>query len=122
MRKFRIGLVFVILGIMAVLAFACGGEEQEEVSKTEDQPADSLTIELVGEEGKTVVDILALRYRTRITSGPRGVFVREIDGVANGGGYFWLYSVNGEMATVASDQYTVSDGDIIRWHFRKSGS
>jgi hypothetical protein len=81
-----------------------------------------VTIELVGEEGKAVIDILALRYATRITSGPRGSFVREIDGVANGGGYYWVYSVNGEMAKVSADQRITSDGDVIRWHFRKSGT
>ena len=122
MKKFGFGLVTVILGAVALMALSCGGDKQEEAGESESHPADSVTIVLAGEEGRTVVDILALHHRTRILSGPRGVFVREVDDVANGGGYFWLYSVNGEMATVSADQYTTSTGDVIRWHFRKSGT
>lgn len=35
----------------------------------------------------------------------------------------WMYYVNGEKASVGSDQYVLQDGDVITWHYtREMGS
>ena len=45
-----------------------------------------------------------------------GAFVDSIDGIENGRDeHHWSYYVNGEYGTVASDRYTVEDGDTVRW-------
>ncbi len=48
-----------------------------------------------------------------------------IDGVTNesGGGESrnWIYRVNGKLATVSFDAYTLVPGDVILWRFEKYG-
>lgn len=45
------------------------------------------------------------------------VFVTSIANVSNDAdqGLWWQYWVNGEVGSVAANQYTVEDGDLIEW-------
>jgi len=46
----------------------------------------------------------------------RGAFVTEVDEEANvAGDWYWMYRVNGEIATVGCDQRMLQPFDIVQW-------
>jgi Domain of unknown function (DUF4430) len=57
------------------------------------------------------------------TGSGEAAMLTAIDGVANeaGGGESrnWIYRVNGKLATVSFDAYTLELGDVILWRFEK---
>ena len=83
---------------------------------------DSLTIELLGADSVSVLDLLVAEHEVDMIGGSQGAFVRGIDSIANSAACAWVYSVNDSMAQVAADKYLTSDGDRIVWHFRRIGS
>ncbi len=73
--------------------------------------------------GETVLDVLkrALKEQNIVLSEKRG-YVRSINGLSEklrGEQSFpqsgWLYQVNGEFPSVASDQYKLKTGDRVEW-------
>lgn len=47
-----------------------------------------------------------------------GIFIDEINGQKAGSGKYWIYSVNGEEATVGISNFILKDGDIINWELK----
>jgi hypothetical protein len=113
--------------ISAALLFgSCSGNNEpadRDVNELSGVPAapDSIVIELIGVDSVSVFELLQAEHEIEYRSTAAGKIVTEIDDVAVGGGYFWLYSVNDSLATVACDIYRTSDGDRVRWHFREIG-
>jgi hypothetical protein len=48
-----------------------------------------------------------------------GVFVKSLGGYESSSEMAWIYFVNGESGTIASDQYQLKEGDIVEWRFIK---
>lgn len=123
----KAGIFVACLGSL-LLPLACGQKAEHDTSRdsrsttdiTAGQP-DSLIIELTGADSATVFDLLRAHHEVDYRSSAMGVMVTAIDSVSNGSGYFWMYSVNDSMATVACDKYTTSAGDVVRWYYRKAG-
>lgn len=49
-----------------------------------------------------------------------GKYVEVIDGLANGAygdASGWVYTVSGEEAVVACDDYKLEDGDSVQWSY-----
>jgi hypothetical protein len=48
-----------------------------------------------------------------------GVFVEELDGVSNspGSSNYWMYYLNGSLASLGASSQTISNGDAILWRF-----
>jgi hypothetical protein len=46
-----------------------------------------------------------------------GVLVESIGGIKNSQDQAWIYFVNDQAGEVASDQYELSDGDMIEWRY-----
>jgi hypothetical protein len=83
------------------------------------QPEDSIVIWLVGTDSATAFHLLLQSHRVDYSATAGGVFVRGIDTVSNSSDFFWIYSVNDSVPQVACDRYHVSDGDTVRWHYRR---
>lgn len=52
-------------------------------------------------------------------------YLTAIDGVTSnqdGNGYYWVYYVNGVMATVGFGEYTLSDNDSVAWDYKHFSS
>lgn len=47
-----------------------------------------------------------------------GVFVTSINGIEQGGGKYWIYSINGQDATVSADTYKCKSGDMVSWQLK----
>ncbi len=83
--------------------------------------ADSLVLEMDGIDSLSVLDVLQKSHAVRHMTSLKGAYVTRIDDIPNREGYFWVYSVNGEMGAVACDKYLTKKGDKIRWHYRMTG-
>lgn len=46
-----------------------------------------------------------------------GVMVSKIGDLENSANKYWLYTVNGKLAQVASDKFAVRGGDVIEWNY-----
>ncbi len=120
---------FMIL--IALLLAACGGDapvpENQAVDTTSATGAalveytDSLVIDLVGVDSATVLDLLLQTHQVDYRTTLNGAFVTAIDSTENSGDCFWIYTVNGESIPKASDDCFTSDGDRVKWHFRRFG-
>lgn len=49
-----------------------------------------------------------------------GFFIDELNGIKNGGGKYWVYSVNGVKATLGVEGYRPKPGERIVWTFEES--
>ena len=77
-------------------------------------------------QGETVLDaMLALQSVGDFTFTGRdysglGFFVDSIQGVANAGGKYWVFYVNGISATIGASSQIIRAGDLIEWKYEKS--
>ena len=70
--------------------------------------------------GASVLDATILACETEYQTSDFGSYVTSIDGVAQDGSNFWLWSFyddSWESGAVGADQYYLHDGDIIGWTY-----
>ena len=109
-------LLFIFITLFLFINCSQNGNDLQTDVNT---PVDSLIITLVGEDEKSVFDILLESHQVESKSTIIGNIVISIDSLKSSYDYFWLYSVNDSMPDIAADKYLTKDGDIIKWHFRK---
>ena len=117
--------VFVVLVVCLLFSLASCGRKQTQLAKP--QPGanavpngqDSLTIELVGRDSVTVLDLLKATHQAKVISTAEGSFVTGIDSLNANSNLFWIYSVNGTSPDVACDRFFTHHGDRVVWHLRK---
>ncbi|MFH1687450.1 MAG: DUF4430 domain-containing protein [bacterium] len=110
-----------ILLILAAL-IGCGNGEQKNAKTPSGGGAnDSIVLEMPGMDSLTVLDILKTTHDVAYSTSAMGAFVQRIDSVPNIQTHFWVYSINGVMASEACDKRLTKTGDLIRWHFRRFG-
>ncbi len=64
--------------------------------------------------------LLATGAQVNASFSSMGAYVASINGLAEfdcGSNSGWLYSVNGVDPSVGCSNYTLSDGDVVRWHY-----
>jgi len=122
-------IAFLLATLSTFLLYSCGSKTEKEsyLKQTETAKSmvplplsDSVIIELAGADSQTVFDLLRNGRQVEYRSSAMGVFVTAIDSIENGGGAYWLYSVNDSILPVACDKYVTKIGDIVKWHFRKT--
>ncbi len=117
----HLGTVLTVILVAALLFLSgCGQKESERATAVGDKPTDSLVIELTAVDSLSVFDLLQRTHRVEFNRSAMGVFVTSIDSVENGGGYYWIYSVNDSAGQTAADRHITTPGDHVRWHYRKS--
>jgi hypothetical protein len=130
-NKRRRRTITEVVGAIMVLLLMCSCSRKEKPDKTDgrsnevDSSAaavtrDSLVIELPGADSQTVFDLLKSSHQVEYKSSALGMFVTAIDSIENSSGAYWVYSVNDSLPKVASDKYITKDGDMIKWHLRKT--
>jgi len=123
-----IGITVLAIALSCLLMLSCSTQDttdQMNAEGTNEQaishPVDSLVVDLTGEDSISVFDLLTASHEVDYQKSAMGVFVTAIDSVENGGGCFWIYSVNDSMAQIGCDKYIISDNDVVKWHFRRAG-
>ncbi len=66
------------------------------------------------EKGDTVMDVLKANYKVKETNG----FITSIDGKQQDekAGLYWMFKVNGKLASKAANQIKAKDGDKIEFY------
>lgn len=83
------------------------------------EPQDSVVIDLTGEDSVSVFALLQRDHNVEYKSTAMGVFVTGIDGLKNGSGIYWIYTVNDTTPQSAGDRVLTKSGDRVQWHYRK---
>jgi len=108
--------IVVVLAIIVFVAFLASTKSSNQVVTP------SKTVKTVNYDcnaDQNALTILKDTNKVETQDSSYGVFVDSINGQANTNDSFWIFYTNGQMATVAPDQYTCKDGDKIEWRFEK---
>jgi len=89
-------------------------KQPEEVIASEQK----LVVSYNCEQGKSVFDVLKNKETVESSDGSFGKFVSGINGVSQGNGKYWLYSVDGQEATVGASDYICKGGENITWELK----
>lgn len=73
------------------------------------------TISYQGQEGKTALELLKAKVQVETKDTSFGPQIMAINGIQATDKEFWLFSVNGQPASVGAHQYQTKDGDKIEW-------
>ena len=78
--------------------------------------SENVTVQL----GETSLAVLRRTHEVAVKEYSFGILVEGIDGIAGGtDGKYWIYYLNGTMATVGAGDYSAQPGDIISWRLEK---
>jgi len=119
--KRQLSAIVLISGLMLLL-YGCGEKQAGTKATSKGDAAsvsDSLTIELDGRDGSTVLELTLESHQVEYYESAMGAFVKAIDSVKSGDSYWWLFTVNDSTVNAASDKYETRAGDRIVWHFKK---
>ncbi len=64
-------------------------------------------------EEESINNLFSFKYSDNYSLGS---FVTEINGAKGTPGKYWIYYVNGKLASVGVSNYILKDGDIINWN------
>ncbi len=119
---------FIAIAILAAIIIIGGSllgnyvlekESQKGVAGTEVlfQPVVEKTISYEGQNDRTALELLQEEYKVEIQDSSIGVFVTSIDQTANEDNKYWMFYVDGRLASLGADQYKTQDGENIEWRY-----
>ena len=116
--------IVVVLGVLILGGSALGThvlnkQSQKSVAGAEFnfQPVVEKTIVYDGQNGKTALDILKTSHEVTSEDSSIGAFVTKIDDFENKDDKYWMFYVNGDLATLGADQFQTKDGQKIEWRY-----
>ena len=118
-------LLFILLLLITTAAFGCNTEDNKQTKTNSTDTlsstqVDSFVIELIGIDSLTVLELLQREHHVTGQTSAMGYFVSSIDSISSSRETFWIYTVNDNTPSVACDRYVCTEGDIIKWHLKKS--
>ncbi|MBD3258531.1 DUF4430 domain-containing protein [candidate division GN15 bacterium] len=120
MSPFTVGRLTVLLLLLLASLSGCGSDtDQSSADRDSATDQDSVVIALDGEDSVSVFEILTREHEVDFESSAMGVFVRAIDSIEGGDGYYWFYAVNDTMGQTAADKRITATGDRVTWHLRR---
>ena len=117
MKKLLLVSFGLLLTIM--LISSCVDKNEKDSGSESAAPKDSLTLKLTAEDSTTVFDLTVANGPVEYDKTAQGYFVASINSVDQFDGYFWVYSVNDTMGTMASNLKKIGPGDEVVWYFRQ---
>ncbi|TSC96743.1 MAG: hypothetical protein CEN88_285 [Candidatus Berkelbacteria bacterium Licking1014_2] len=111
-------VIFGLIGTFSSLTKAPTTTNQQNNNQQSTEADKQTKITYSGEEGKTALELLKKQTTVETkTSGELGEYVVTINGLptAAEAGKYWLFYVNGQMATVGADKYQTKTIDTIEW-------
>ena len=118
-KKIWLGISIVVVlagGIIGGVIYKKSHAEKNQVAAS--TVSNPNHIEITAKEGQTALDVLKANTKVDYTDSSSGVLVNSINGITNTSDEFWLYSVNGNEATVAADKYICKNGDVVKWEYK----
>lgn len=127
MKVFRSSSPFILVLAALLLCLGCSSSENGEPIESPQSSAltlsscsaDSICINLIGEDSVSVFDLLMRNHEVANRTSAMGMYVTGIDSMHNSRDAFWLFSVNDTMPQSSCDQVITRTGDKVTWHYRK---
>lgn len=122
-------LVFIVLAIVLLaliggylLGQKAGKFFTPEPSPQPNEPTQSFqTSNIISykcQKGETAFERLEKEKDIKYEESSFGKFITSIDSIEQGGGKYWLYTVDGKEATVSADQYKCLNEEEVRWELK----
>lgn len=125
---------FLILLLAASTLAACQIQEkvqaEQEASSSVSVSIDQVTISVTAngeklstaeapfQEGDTLLEVMEDNFAIETADSDYGAFITSIEDYAqdDSQNLYWLFDVNGEMATVGASEYILEEDDQIDWY------
>lgn len=115
-----IGSVLIAVAVAIPTVFMDGTAQTNStgtVSLVIETPADLRNESVSLTPNMTVFDAVNATYPVEYTEYDFGYLITSIDGLAQNDSHAWLYSVNGEEAMKAANNYPLNESDTIRFRY-----
>lgn len=80
-------------------------------------PVVEKVISYEGQDDKTALEILKNTHQIESQDSSIGVFVTGIDEIKNQENKFWMFYVDGKLASTSADKYQTKAGEKIEWRY-----
>lgn len=121
-------LIIVVLILIAAFVFikmlgSSSSLLKSKLQPTQVQPivnsSDKKDVSYNCQSGKTAFEVLqANNNQVKFQGSSFGRMITGINGVSQGGGKYWLYSIDGKDATVSADAYICQGNEKIQWELK----
>lgn len=81
------------------------------------QPVVEKTVSYEGENDKTALELLKAKNKIETQESSIGVFVTSINDTPNQDNKYWMFYVDGNLASTSADQYKTKNGEKIEWRY-----
>lgn len=119
---------YLLLSVVVLVLILLGGYTFRKVTSTAvtstksvvpEQPSvDKNVFNYKCEVGKSAFDVLNQKAKVEFSESSFGKLVTSIDGNSQGGGKYWLYSVDEKEATVGATAYICIGKEEIKWELK----
>jgi hypothetical protein len=119
---------YLFISVVVLILILVGGYTFRKVTSTEvistksvvpEQPSvEKNLFNYKCEVGKSAFDVLNQKAKVEFSESSFGKLVTSIDGKSQGGGKYWLYSVDEKEATVGATAYICTGKEEIKWELR----
>lgn len=75
------------------------------------------TLNYDGQNGKTALELLRVTHKVEVQESSIGTFVNSIDNTKNEDNKYWMFYVEGKLASESADKYITKDGEKIEWRY-----
>lgn len=109
----------VILGGHFLGNYTAQKQAQKSVAGIESvfKPVVEKVVQYEGQNDKTALELLKAGHQIETQDSSIGIFVTAIDDIKNQENKYWMFYVDGKLASVGADQYKTKDGEKIEWRY-----
>jgi hypothetical protein len=113
--------LIVIVGGSGLGKYVSNRQANQSIAGIESQttPAVLKTISYDGQDGKNALELLKVDHKVETQDSSLGSFVTSIDDTANTDNSYWMFYVNGELASSGADSYVTKNGEKIEWRLEQ---
>jgi len=116
---FLVPVVIFLAGVLLLLNRQNSFSTQIPEASNEVLPVSNTTkVEYECEKDKTAFELLEEKNQIQASESDFGKFVVTINGVEQGEGKYWLYSVDDKEATVSATGYVCQGQEKIKWELK----
>lgn len=115
--------VIILSGLMIIVGTLLGSYVQNKKSQEQVagefnfNPVVEKVISYEGQDDKTALEILKNTHQIESQDSSIGVFVTGIDEIKNQENKFWMFYVDGKLASTSADKYQTKAGEKIEWRY-----
>lgn len=110
--------ILAFIGVLVIAGLIGFVSNNYKTSKTTTPAvAAAQSISYNGEDGKNALDLLKDKADIQTQDSSMGTFVIGINNTIDTDTHYWMFYVNGELASSTPDQYVTKNSDRIEWRY-----